>query len=197
MFTMALGPCLSFRVRLLLVRPPWRDASPAGTVSPLLTPNLLNGQWASPTTSCFNTRRWKPARSGLLKIEGYYKYEWRGAAASASLSAVLLAAEAMDQGSHAVIAGLQNAWLRSFVDWEAVVARLVAPHRMFGVRLVVDPSVRTERLNKRSRGQWSWTPTNASSGEESLTVDTTNGTPAEVADLIIKHSRNIRNVSLH
>ncbi len=45
----------------------------------------------------------------FVEIEGYYKYGWRGAAASASLSAVLLAAEAMDQGSHAVIAGLQNA----------------------------------------------------------------------------------------
>ena len=60
---------------------------------------------------------------------------------------------------------------------------------MFGVRLVVDPSVRIERLHKRSPGQWSWARENTSSGEESLTVDTTNVTPAEVADLIIKHSR--------
>ena len=124
----------------------------------------------------------------FVEIEGHYKYGWRGAAASASLSAVLLAAEAMDQGSYAVIAGLQNAWLRSFRDWEEVVARLVAPHRMFGVQLVVDPSVRIERLHKRSPGQWSWAPEDTSTGE-SLTVDTTNVTPAEVADLIIKHSR--------
>lgn len=54
----------------------------------------------------------------FVEVEGQYKYGWRGAAASASLSAVLLAAEAMDQGSHAVVAGLENAWLRSFRDWK-------------------------------------------------------------------------------
>ena len=60
---------------------------------------------------------------------------------------------------------------------------------MFGVRVVVDPSVRIERLRKRSPGQWSWAGENTSSGEESLTVDTANVTPAEVADLIFRHSR--------
>ncbi len=59
---------------------------------------------------------------------------------------------------------------------------------MFRVRLVVDPSVQIERLHKRSPGQWSWARENTSTGE-SLTVDTTNVTSAEVADLIIKHSR--------
>ena len=130
----------------------------------------------------------EPDKEWFVEIEGHYRYGWRGAAASASLSAVLLAAEAMDQGSHAVIAGLQNAWLRSFRDWEEVVARLVAPHRMVAVRLVVDPSVRKERLRQRSPGQWSWAPEDTSSDGKSLTVDTTNVTPAEVADLIITHS---------
>ena len=92
----------------------------------------------------------EPDKEWFVEIDGYYRYGWKGAAASASLSAVLLAAEAMDQGSHAVIAGLENAWLRSFREWEEVVALLVAPHRMFGVRLVVDPSVRIERLRQRS-----------------------------------------------
>ncbi len=130
----------------------------------------------------------EPDKEWFVEIDGYYKYGWKGAAASASLSAVLLAAEAMDQGSHAVIAGLENAWLRSFRGWEEVVTRLVAPHRMFAVRLVVDPSVRKERLCQRSPGQWSWAPENTSSDGKSLTVDTTNVTPAEAADLIIKHS---------
>ena len=127
-------------------------------------------------------------REWFVEIDGYYKHGWRGAAASASLSAVLLGAEAMDQGSHAVIAGLQNAWLRFFHDWEEVVGRLVAPHRMFGVRLVADPSVRMERLRQRSPGQWSWSPEDIACGEESLTVDTTDVTPGDVADAIIKHS---------
>ena len=87
-----------------------------------------------------------------------------------------------------MIAGLQNAWLRSVRDWEQVVARLVAPHQMFGVRLVVDSSVRMERLRRRSPGQWCWYREDISCGEESLTVDTTNATPADVADVIIKHS---------
>ena len=113
-------------------------------------------------------------RKWVVEIDGFYKYGWKGAAASASLSAVLLAVESMDQGSHAVAAGLENAWLRSFSDWKDVVARLVAPHTMFGVRLVVDPSVRMERLRQRSPGQWSWSPEDISCGGESLTVDTTN-----------------------
>ena len=129
-----------------------------------------------------------PDKEWFVETGGRYKYGWRGAAASASLSAVLLAAEAMDQGSDAVIAGLQNAWLRSVRDWEQVVARLVAPHQMFGVRLVVDPSVRMERLRRRSSGQWSWYREDIPCGKESLTVDTTNATPADVADVIIKHS---------
>ena len=127
-------------------------------------------------------------REWYVEIDGYYKYGWRGAAASASLSAVLLAVEAMDQGAHAVIAGLQNAWLRSFHDWEEVVGRLVEPHRMFGVRLVADRYVRTERLRERSPGQWSWFGEVIPSGEDFLTVDTTNVSPADVADSIIKHS---------
>ena len=124
----------------------------------------------------------------FVEIDGYYKYGWRGAAASASLSAVLLATEAMDQGSDAVVAGLENAWLRSFRDWEEVVARLMAPHRMFAVRLVADPSERMERLRQRSPGQSSWAPEDTSGGGGSLTVDTTDVTPSEVADLIITHS---------
>lgn len=126
-------------------------------------------------------------REWFVEIEGYYKYGWKGAAASASLSAVPLAAEAMDQGCAGVVAGLQNAWLRSFSDWRGVVARLVAPHLMFDVRLVVDPPVRMERLRQRSPGQWSWFPEHNSGGGESLTVDTTSVTPSDVADLVIKH----------
>ena len=128
-------------------------------------------------------------REWFVETDGYNKYGWRGAAASASLSAVLLAAEAMDQGSHAVIAGLQNAWLRSIHDWEEVVGRLVEPHRMFGVRLAADPSVRMERLRRRSPGQWSWSPKDISCGKNVLTLDTTNVSPADVADSIIEHSR--------
>ena len=59
---------------------------------------------------------------------------------------------------------------------------------MFGVRLMVDPSVQLERLSKRSPGQWSWSPEDPSCGGDSLTVNTTSVTPADVTDLIIKHS---------
>ena len=124
----------------------------------------------------------------FVEVEGQYKYGWRGAAASASLSAVLLAAEAMDQGSHAVVAGLQNAWFRSFQDWEEMVARLVDPHRVFGVRLVAEPDVRMDRLRTRSPDQWFWDREDPSPGEDLLTVDTTDLIPSEVADLVIKHS---------
>ena len=136
----------------------------------------------------FEHTEMEPDKQWLVEIDGYFKYGWRGAAASASLSAVLLAAEAMDQGRHAVIAGLQNAWLRSFHDWEEVVARLVAPHRMFGVRLVTEESVRMDRLRERSPGQWSWAPDDLPYDEDVLTVDTTNVLPENVADSIIKHS---------
>ena len=137
----------------------------------------------------FEHTEMEPDKQWLVEIDSYFKYGWRGAAASASLSAVLLAAEAMDQGCDAVIAGLQNAWLRSFHDWEEVVARLVEPHRMFAVRLVTDPTVRMDRLRERSPGQWSWAPEDIPNDEDLLTVDTTNVIPADVADSIIKHSR--------
>lgn len=59
---------------------------------------------------------------------------------------------------------------------------------MFGVRLVADPSVRMNRRRKCSPDQWSWASDDASPGEDLLTLDTTDLTPTEVADLIIKHS---------
>ncbi len=120
--------------------------------------------------------------------KGKNRYRWEGALASASLAAVLLAAELMDQGFDTVVAGLDTEWLSSISPWTETIARLVSPHHLFPVRLDIPPEMGYQRLRQRP-GHWRFPPKeNRPPRGERLTINTTGLAPSDIADAIIRQS---------
>lgn len=120
--------------------------------------------------------------------KGGNRYGWEGALASASLAAVLLSAELMDQGFDTVVAGLDTGWLSSISPWTETIARLVSPHHPFPVRLEIPPEMSYQRLRQRP-GHWRFpSKEDRPPGGEHLTINTTGLAPSDIADAIISHS---------
>lgn len=115
----------------------------------------------------------------------YAEYVRSRLSAAASLSALILAGEVMDQGRDAVVTGLENIESACGDTRGWPVTALVFPHRVFSVRLTADESERRRRLEGPEVVPLPPSAPAPKGGREHLTVDTSRRSPAGIARAIL------------